>query len=91
MHNKILTAAKRLKTFTFDDIVMMTELEESTMKSALNALIANNKIKHAGNGEFWNNLQHFVKITLERINKVHKKLFSSGLESILSKDLASQF
>jgi hypothetical protein len=48
MHNKILTAAKRLKTFTFDDIVMMTDIEETIIKSALREFTKNNKIKHAG-------------------------------------------
>lgn len=48
MHNKILTAAKRLKTFTFDDIVMMTDIEETTAKLILNDFVKNNKIKCIG-------------------------------------------
>jgi hypothetical protein len=48
MHNKILIAAKKLKTFTLDDIVMMTEVEESVAKSVLDNLTANYKIKTKG-------------------------------------------
>lgn len=51
MHNKILIAAKQLKHFTLDDIVMMTEVEESVVKSVLDNLIANYKIK-TGNDNF---------------------------------------
>ena len=46
--NKILTAAKRLKTFTFDDIVMMSDIEEATAKLILNDFVKNNKIKCIG-------------------------------------------
>lgn len=49
MYNKILTTAKRLKIFTLDDIVMMTEVEEITAKSILNDLIKNNKVKSINN------------------------------------------
>ena len=45
MDNKILTAAKKLKRFTIDDIVMMTDIEESVVKSGLDNLIANYKIR----------------------------------------------
>jgi len=48
MHNKILIAAKKLKTFTLDDIVMMTEVEESVAKSVLDNPTANYKIKTKG-------------------------------------------
>lgn len=49
MHNKILIAAKKLKTFTLGDIVMMTDIEETAVKSVLNELITNNKIKAVNN------------------------------------------
>ena len=51
MDNKILTAAKKLKQFTIDDVVMMTEVEESVAKSVLDNLTANYKIK-TGNDNF---------------------------------------
>src|SRR5574344_128725 len=49
MLNKILRAAKRLKLFTLDDIVMMTDIEEIMAKIILNDLIKDNKIKHINN------------------------------------------
>jgi len=48
MYNKILTAAKKLKQFTLDDIVMITDIEEYIAKPALQELTKNNKIKTEG-------------------------------------------
>lgn len=68
--NKILTAAKKLKQFTIDDIVMMTEVEESVVKSVLDNLIANYKIKTEGdNFEY---IEH-LKI-VENIKIVNKNI-----------------
>jgi hypothetical protein len=48
MDNKILIAAKKLKKFTIDDIVIMTDVGESVVKSILDNFIANGKIKTEG-------------------------------------------
>ncbi len=68
MHNKFLTAAKKLKTFTFDDIVMMTDIEETTVKSILNDFIKNNNLKAVNNYfEYIENPKNFENIKI--INK----------------------
>jgi hypothetical protein len=71
MHNKILAAARKLKRFTFDDIVMMTDIEESIIKSALRDFTKNNNIKHIGKYfEYTENLKiaKNVRIIDKKIN-----------------------
>lgn len=70
MDNKILTAAKRLKTFTLDDIIMMTDTEESLIKLAVKELIKNNKIKDIG--KYFEYIEH-PKI-VENVKIINKSI-----------------
>ncbi|MDD3436390.1 MAG: tyrosine-type recombinase/integrase [Candidatus Gastranaerophilales bacterium] len=47
MHNKILTAAKKLKKFTIDDIVMFTDIECDIAESILANLVDIGKIENS--------------------------------------------
>ncbi len=70
MRDKILTAAKKLKIFTLDDIVMMTDIEETAVKSVLNELIKNNKIKAVSNS-----FEYIEKLKVaENVKIVNKNL-----------------
>lgn len=58
MHNKILMAAKKLKKFTLDDVVIMTDIDESIIIPALRELTKNNKIIRIGKYfEYFENLR----------------------------------
>ena len=70
MRNKMLTAAKKLKHFTLDDIVMMTDIEESVVKSAVKKLIKNDKIKDIG--KYFEYIEH-PKI-VENVKIINKSI-----------------
>jgi len=48
MHDKILKIAKKLKTFTLDDLIIMGDLDENLTIETMNKLVTENKIKLAG-------------------------------------------
>lgn len=48
MKNKILKIAKMLKSFTFEDLVIMSELKEETINSAIQELLTDKIITKAG-------------------------------------------
>lgn len=70
MDNKILTAAKKLKHFTLDDIVMMTDTEESIIKLAVKELIKNDKIKDIG--KYFEYIEHPKNV--ENVKIINKSI-----------------
>lgn len=70
MHNKILIAAKKIKKFTLDDIIMMTDIEESIIISAVKEFIKNDKIKDIG--KYFEYIEH-SKI-IENVKIINKSI-----------------
>lgn len=67
MKNKILKIAKMLKTFTFEDLAMMSDLEVNTINKEIQELLAEGVITN--NGKYYEYLGNTIPDSIKIINK----------------------
>lgn len=71
MDNLILKIAKKLKTFTLDDLIIMGDLEEDFAREILNQLIIEDKIKPTGK---------YFEYTETQVRKENYKIIDRNIE-----------
>ena len=76
MKNKILKIAKMLKTFTFEDLAMMSDLEVNTINKEIQELLAEGVITN--NGKYYEYLGNTIPDSIKIINKKKPKLEESA-------------